>query len=86
MTLGILEGKPKEPTGFRFIKEISKYGDISEECKKWYTSERPCWYEELDHRIFTCDKSELVMFNKEAKVGSIGNTYFKIPDTEWRCV
>lgn len=83
MAYGILVGKPKEPTGYRWIEPIYNWGLITN--KEHYCCDHPCWYEDMRKRNFTCSKEEIVTFDEEKAVATIGNNY-KVPDEAWRYV
>jgi hypothetical protein len=69
-TLGVYVGKPKEPTGFRFVQEIKDYSPMND--GRYYV-------QELDDRMFIYDPDEVVRFDKSKSVGNIGKAY-KIPE------
>ena len=81
--LGIMVGRPRMPAGHRYIQQIKRYGGIPESHKHWYLSENPCWYEGMDGRIFTCDRTEIVRFELYGGEPHIGDTY-RISDADWQ--
>lgn len=68
---GVYVGKPLEPTGFRWVKEIRDFREI--DGKRYSVTE-------TDDRVFIYAKEEVVWFPKDQAVGRIGDKYFKIPE------
>ena len=62
----------------KWVRPIKEYHEITEN-KKCYLCEIPVSYEELDHRIFTADKSEIALADLTKATGTVGDNY-RIPN------
>ena len=76
---GVFVGKPKEPTGYRWIEPILDYQPASEYIREELLLKEPYSVTRYDNSIEYYEKSDIVCFLKSKAVGYLGRLY-KIPE------
>ena len=47
--------------GTKFVEPIKQFGEIADTAQKFFLSNNPIWYEDKSGKIFTCERSRLVV-------------------------
>lgn len=80
--IGELVGKPMDPTGFYWVKQISEVRLVTGLWKTAYVTPNPCSITDMKGTVHSADLTDIVEFTPDNAVSVLGKTYYKMREED----
>lgn len=80
MGYGVYVGKPKAPTGYRYVEEIREYRPASETVKQFSLLKEPYMVVKINDSVEYYEKDDIVTFQPTDSIRGIGKHIYKVEE------